>query len=336
MRQPQVARTILSLCLALVAAACGACSPEPPPAPEPTEVPAGTPRPELPQGLGTRAFGHVEKLVAFGARHAGSEGWNRAVDYIAAELEALGLEVVRDRWTEEREGLTYENLSARIPGAVADRIVLGAHHDTKITEGHEDPAHNFPFVGANDSASGVGLLLALAEHWVSHPPQASVDVVFFDGEESVPFTWDLTRALFGSRRYARQYREEASALDGAPPIRAMVLLDMVGARDLSIDDETMSDRGLHRLFAASAADCGHSEFFFRNRLKVSDDHMAFLELGIPAIDLIDIYDNPQWHTPEDTLEHIAPESLQVVGEVVLTAMPRIEDAYVPVPRESGK
>lgn len=334
MRQPHVARTLLSACLALVAAACGACSPEPPPAPQARDVHPAVPRLELPADLGAMAFGHVEKLVGFGARHAGTEGWTQAVDYIAAELEALGLEVTRDRWTEAREGLTYENLSARIPGAVPDRIVLGAHHDTKITEGHEDPAHNFPFVGANDSASGVGLLLALARHWVAHPPHASVDVVFFDGEESVPFTWDLTRALFGSRRYAQHYRNALAEQDGTAPIRAMVLLDMVGARDLSIDDETMSDRGLHQIFAASAADCGHSALFFQNRLKVSDDHMAFLELGIPAIDLIDIYDNPQWHTPEDTLEHIAPESLQAVGEVVLTAMPRIEGALLP--EESGR
>ncbi len=330
----QLARTGVAAGLALIAAACGACSPDPP---APVSVAAGPGAPkDLPRDLGTRAFQHVETLVGFGARHAGSEGWNRAVDYIAAELEGMGLTVLRDRWTEEREGLVYENLSARIPGRLPDRIVLGAHHDTKITEGHDDPAHNFPFVGANDSASGVGLLLALARHWADHPPNASIDVVFFDGEESVPFTWDLTRALFGSRRYAKRYRDASMEPGGEPPIRAMVLLDMVGARDLSIDDESMSDRGLHRIIAESARDCGHAAYFFRNRLQVSDDHMAFLELGIPAIDLIDIYDNPQWHTPEDTLEHIAPESLQIVGEVVLTAIPRIEAAVVPAPQEHGR
>lgn len=336
MRHRHVARTGLAAGLALVAAACGACSPEPP-APPPGQVESPQPPTSpLPTDLGSRAFTHVEALVGFGARHAGTEGWSRAVDYIAAELAALGLEVVRDRWSEESEGLTFENVSARIPGSIPDRIVLGAHHDTKITEGHEDPAHNFAFVGANDSASGVGLLLALARHWVDHPPIASVDVVFFDGEESVPFTWDLTRALFGSRRYARQYRRALQADEAEPPIRAMVLLDMVGAKDLSIDDESMSDRELHRIIAESAASRGHSALFFRNRLKVSDDHMAFLELGIPAIDLIDIYDNPQWHTPEDTLEHIAPESLQIVGEVVLTAVPRIEAAYFPQPAKERR
>jgi glutaminyl-peptide cyclotransferase len=338
MPKRELARTSLAAGLALVAAACGACSPDPPVPP----TPAATNRSQtgddsaLPGDLGARAFIHVEKLVGFGARHSGTEGWSRAVDYIAEELQELGLDVRRDRWTEEREGLTYENVSARIPGRVADRIVLGAHHDTKITEGHEDPAHNFAFVGANDSASGVGLLLALAEHWVAHPPVASVDVVFFDGEESVPFTWDLTRALFGSRRYAAQYRDASMEPGGEPPIRAMVLLDMVGSRELSIDDESMSDRGLHRIFAESAEACGHSAYFFRNRLQVSDDHMAFLELGIPAIDLIDIYDNPQWHTPDDTLEHIAPESLQVVGEVVLTALPRIESKLITIPDEDGR
>jgi hypothetical protein len=311
--------------LLLAIAAC--CSPR---VPETTPDPPAVARPAgLPTDLGSRALAQVETLVGFGARHSGTPGWRSACDHIAGELRAMGLEPQRDRWLETGEDLTFENISAVIPGSVPDRIVIGAHHDTKITVGHDDPAHNFPFVGANDSGSGVGLLLELARHLVAHPPRATIEVAFFDGEESVPFRWNLERALFGSRRFVRRAVQERIDDPTRPPIRAMVLLDMVGAAALSIDDETTSDRQLHAIFRAAAAACGHQEHFFRHALRVGDDHTPFLDAGIPAIDLIDIYDNPEWHTPDDTLDRLSARSLQVVGEVVLAAVPAIEAAFVP-------
>lgn len=321
-----------SLALFLLLAAAAGCrdgagprSLEPPP----VEV-APLPRPQdLPPDLGTRAFTHVQALVGFGARHPGSPGWRRGLDYAAGHFEALGLPVRRDRFTDAKEGQTFENLAVRIPGGTRDFVVLGAHHDTKLTEGHDDPDHNFPFVGANDSASGVGLLLALAAHWARHAPPVTLELVLFDGEESIPFKWNLERALFGSRRWVAEYRRLIQKDDAAPRIRAMILLDMVAAADLHLDDDSNSDRDLKSIFLAAAKACGHERYFFRQTLAVTDDHLPFREAGIPVLDLIDLADNPQWHTRDDTLEHVAPSSLQIVGEVVLTALPAVARRYFP-------
>jgi glutaminyl-peptide cyclotransferase len=274
--------------------------------------------------LGARAYGHVARLVSFGPRHTGSPGWYRAIAYIKQELNKLGLKPERDRWVHPIENITFENIWVTFPGKTKERLVIACHHDTKCCAGHPDPAHNFQFVGANDSGSGVGLLLALAKELRHRKNIATIQLVFFDGEESIPFQWDLKRALFGSRRFLRRYQQQILDLGGGPRIRALILLDMVGAKDLSIDDETNSDRRLHEIFRRAAKACGHERYFFKHRHAITDDHIPFLDDGIPAIDLIDLYDNPQWHTVHDTLEHISAHSLQVVGEVVLTALPGVE------------
>src|SRR5262245_48735996 len=104
-----------------------------------------------PTDLGQRALDHGKALATYGARHSGASptpGWSRQLDYITGELQKCGLEPVRDAWTEEREGIAFTNVSATIRGRRPERIVLACHHDTKCTQGHADPAHNFDFVGA--------------------------------------------------------------------------------------------------------------------------------------------------------------------------------------------
>ncbi len=283
--------------------------------------------------LGQHAYDHVAALVALGPRHTGSPGWYRATAYIKQELKKLGLTPKRDRWEHPIEKLTFENIWVTFPGKSKDRLILACHHDTKCCSGHPEFRDNFHFVGANDSGSGVGLLLALAKELADRKSDrkniATIQLVFFDGEESIPFDWDLKRALFGSRRFVRRYQQERLDLGGGPRIRGLVLLDMVGAKDLQIDDETNSDRRLHDILRAAAKACGHQQYFFQNQHRVTDDHIPFLDDGIPAIDLIDLYDNPQWHTVHDTLEHISASSLQIVGEVVLTALPGLEHQLFP-------
>ncbi|MCK5942693.1 MAG: M28 family peptidase, partial [Planctomycetes bacterium] len=136
-----------------------------------------------PADLGEVAFAHARKLVAFGPRYAGQPGWSKQLDYITDELARHGIEARRDTWTDRKELLTFSNIAATIPGKRARRIVLACHHDTKCTTGHEDPEHNFHFVGANDGASGVALLLALAPVLKARANEATIELVFFDGEE---------------------------------------------------------------------------------------------------------------------------------------------------------
>src|SRR5439155_11115004 len=123
----------------------------------------------------------VRALVGLGQRHSGTTptpGWSQQLDYVAAELQRGGLEVKRDTWTDRNELITFANVTALLPGLRKDRIVLACHHDTKCTQGHKDPARNFPFVGANDGGSGVGLLLALAPALTQRQHEASIELVF--------------------------------------------------------------------------------------------------------------------------------------------------------------
>lgn len=313
------------LALLLAAATCRDSSGPHGPAPR-------LPCAELPADFASRAFRHAARLCSFGPRYPGSPGHARAIRYVEQELRRAGLEPELDRFAVPAEKLVLTNVSATIPGRHRDRILIGCHHDTKRFEGHADPAKNFFFVGANDSASGVGLLLALAPLLAARENLATIQLVFFDGEESVEPEWNLDRALFGSRHFVRRYRERLLEPGPRSRIRCMVLLDMVGARDLQIDLDTNSDPELVGIFRTAARACGHGEIFFGTRMTISDDHLPFLEAGIPAIDLIDLADNPQWHTADDTLEHLAPASLGIVGRVVLTALPELERRYFPPPR----
>ncbi len=313
-------RAAAFLTVALCACACnGRGTPGPAPVPVSSIQRPAT----LPDDLGDKAYAHVATLVGLGPRHSGTPGWQQGIDHIVRTLKSLGIETHVDAWHDDQEDLDFQNITATIPGRRSERIVLGAHHDTKRTKGPEDPEHDFEFVGANDSGSGVGLLLAVAEYLVAHQPEDTIELAFFDGEESVPWNWDVDRALFGSKRFVKEYERARQEDPKTPPIVAMVLLDMVGARDLQIDEESLSDPGLIAIFRAAAKAVGHSDVFFTHRHQVSDDHKPFLDAGIPAIDLIDLYDNPQWHTAEDTLENISARSLQKVGEVLLTALPAI-------------
>jgi hypothetical protein len=281
-----------------------------------------------PAGIGERAMEHVRALTAFGPRNPGTPGWSQQLEYIANELGRNGFTATRDTWTDRKELITFTNVSATIPGAMKERIVLACHHDTKCMQGHPDPKHNFHFVGANDGASGVALLLALAPVLAAQKHQATLDLVFFDGEESLDWAWnDGARALFGSKRYVQRHRD-ALLLGQESRIAAVVLLDLVGRADLHIQEELYSTRELRTILWSAAVACGHEQHVFRRAEAASDDHKPFLDVGIPAVDLIDLNGNPHWHTPNDTVENMSAASLQITADLVLTMLPAVEKAYV--------
>ena len=285
-----------------------------------------------PEGVGERAFARVETIVGFGPRYSakpvGMPGWTKQLSYIEAELQKHGLTVERDTWTDRKELITFTNLSATIPGERSERILIGCHHDTKCTVGHPDRRHNFDFVGANDGASAVALLLELAPVLAAHERQATIELVFFDGEESLDWSWnDAKRALFGSKRYVERHRD-AELIGEESRITAVILLDMVSRKDLHIQDELYSTPRLRTILWSAAVACGHEKHFFRRAEGAADDHVPFMEVGIPAVDLIDLNGNPYWHTPMDTIDNMSPGSLQIVADVVLTMLPEVEREYV--------
>jgi glutaminyl-peptide cyclotransferase len=260
---------------------------------------------------GVAALRHVERLTAIGPRVAGTPGAERARAYITGELKKLGVKFdVRAFEADTPHGrLPMANVVAIVPGRRSDVILLGGHYDTKYFK-------DFRFVGANDGGSSAGLLIELARRLAAAPGQYTYWLVWFDGEEA-RVSWTATDSLYGSRRLAADLAK-AGRLPGA-----MVLLDMIGDRDLGILRDTYSTRWLTDIIWASAARLGHGRHFLGTEMGVEDDHAPFLRAGVPSALLID-FDYPPWHTADDTLDKVSARSLGIVGEVVVDALPAIE------------
>jgi len=260
---------------------------------------------------GTAALRHLERLVAIGPRVAGTPGAERARAYIIAELKKLGVKVdVRAFEADTPHGrLSFANVIAILPGRRSDVILLGGHYDTKYFKA-------FRFVGANDGGSSAALLLELTRQLAATPREYTYWVVWFDGEEARE-SWTATDSLYGSRRLAAELAQA-----GRLP-RAMVVVDMIGDRNLGILRDTYSTPWLSDLLWATAARLGHARHFLDMAMGVEDDHAPFVNAGVPAALLID-FDYPPWHTADDTLDKVSPRSLAVVGDVVLGALPAIE------------
>ncbi len=199
------------------------------------------------------------------------------------------------------------------------RLWLGAHYDTRpVCDRDPDPEkRSTPLVGANDGASGVAVLLHLMEILGENPPPMGVDFLFFDGEDS-GLAGDPSGFCLGSRQLAATCRDFGNPLSQGTP-RGLIVLDMVGKKNLQIPMEAYSlvnaPEWTETVFN-KAAQLGLAAFVPRRGPGVYDDHVPFLEVGIPAVDLID-FDFPQWHTTGDTPEICSAASLAEVGRLML-------------------
>jgi Zn-dependent M28 family amino/carboxypeptidase len=264
--------------------------------------------------LGKAAMGHTGKLVAFGPRPSGSTAHKQSQQYISSALKSAGLAVEGDSFTAQSSigPIAMNNIIGRIPGRTDRIFVIASHYDTKLSK-------DFPFVGANDGGSTSGLLLALAPLLARKSFNHEVRLVFLDGEESVPWEWDDTQSLYGSRHLAAKWQQDGTV----GRVGAFILLDLIGDADLGVMKESNSTGWLQDQIWNSARGLGHAEHFLPDGGAIQDDHIPFLEAGIPAVDLIDFNygpNNSYWHTEKDTLDKLSPRSLQVVGEVVLETL----------------
>ena len=270
---------------------------------------------------GEAAFGYVETQMAFGPRVPNSEGHRRTGDWILAQLQvrADSVEVQEfSHMTVDGELLQLRNFIGRFRPDLPDRILYVAHWDTRP---RADRSANLgqqrmPVPGANDGASGVAVLLGVADALVRTPPTIGVDLLFVDGEDYGDFSAG-DDVLLGSRYYATTL--DPSAL----PLFAVVW-DMVGDRDLQIYQEGNSVAGAPEVVDrvwARARELGYGSVF-RDRVgyNMTDDHVPLLEAGVRAIDVIDFDDVPWWHTTEDTIDKVSAESLKIVGDVAVALL----------------
>ncbi len=263
---------------------------------------------------GQAAFAHVERLVGFGPRPSGSEALAGSRRYIVEELRKAGAHVREQPFTAETPDgpIPMVNVIGELPGRRPEVILIGGHYDTKFFP-------NFAFVGANDGGSSSGLLLGLARALGRRPREFTYWIVFFDGEEARR-EWSETDGIYGSRHLAASLQRDGRAKQ----IRAVVVVDMIGDRRLDIRRDPASTPWLTELLWGSARRLGYRAHFLGEALAVEDDHVPFLRAGIPSALLIDFNYDPYWHTPEDTLDKLSPRSLQIVGDVLLDALPALE------------
>lgn len=278
-------------------------------------APQAPPAASAPPFDGARAWAHLTHLVGIGPRPAGSAQIRQARAYITRELRGLGLTVQEQPFTADTPlgRVDMVNLIVRLPGRRTDRILVTGHYDTKLFRDQV-------FVGASDGGSSAAFLIELARVLGGRAREYTTELVWFDGEEAV-LEWvtggrDHT---YGSRYYVQAARQ-ANALDS---IRAMILVDMIGDRDLAFRRDAASTPWLTDLIWAAARRIGYGDVFVDAMTQVDDDHIPFIQAGVPAVDIIDL-DYPAWHTPADDLDHVSARSLQVVGDVLLAALPDLE------------
>jgi hypothetical protein len=290
---------------------------------------------------GDSALAYARAQVEFGPRNPGSVGHQRAGDWIIAQMRARADSVDVQSWkhvTQTGDTLPMRNILARFRPQLTQRVLYLTHWDTRPTADADRNlgARQRPILGANDGASGVGLLVALADVLKKTPPNVGVDLLFVDGEDYGAFEdWsDTTKnkdVLIGSQYFVNHLPPGYQPMFG-------VLFDMIGDRFLQIYQEGNSVQGAPEVVArvwATADDLGYGKYFLSEvGTAITDDHMPFLRKGLRVIDVIDYNYCSDGstncepgplnlhHTLGDTMEQVSARSLQIVGDVALTLLSR--------------
>lgn len=272
------------------------------------DPPASTP--PAPKVDGKRAMEYTKEIVAFGPRPIGSEAHRKVEDYIKSKLQAAQIEEDKFMADTAAGKFPINNIIAKYPGKKDGIIVLASHYDTNY------PLRNENFVGANDGACTSALLIEIGNQLKAHPPEGySIWLLFTDGEEAT-VQWTDKDSVYGSKHLAAKWAQDGTA----KKIKAFILLDMIGDKDLNVDRDTNSTPWLQDVVGRSAARLGLQSYFYKRDQAMDDDHLPFKNVGIPVVDLIDFsygWDNIFHHTTEDTVDKLSPQSLQIVGDTVM-------------------
>ena len=281
---------------------------------------------------GDRAFEQVRKQVEFGPRPAGSAELEKTRNYMVDQLKSYGLRVTTDEFhaTTPIGERKMVNVTAELPGESNDVVIISSHYDTKYFK-------DIKFVGANDGGSSTGAVMEIARVMAAskQKPKLTYWFVFFDGEEAFCFDWDechnpnpadpktpLPDNTYGSRRYVAQLigKNELTR------VRAMILLDMIGYKNLRLGRADLGTAWLVDTVWQTAKQLGYGSVFVDAVEGVGDDdHGPFLRAGVEAIDIIQLSTYQYWHTKEDTLDKISAKSLKTVGDAVIGSLPKIEE-----------
>lgn len=257
---------------------------------------------------GTRAWEDVEYQVSLGPRTPGSTAHQQIRTWMTEELEGDGWQV-EEQSCLDCTTLPVHNLIAK-KGEGKSWIILGAHYDSRILADKDQLLENRTKAvpGGNDGASGVAVLLELSRVLPDNLNK-EIWLVFFDVEDNGHIEnhdW-----ILGSRVFVQYLLQAEPRLP-----TAAIIVDMIGDKDLTIYYERKSDPDLKQEIWSLANELGYNQFIPADKHSILDDHVPFLEAGIPAVDIIDI-EYPYYHTTEDTADKVSPESLEAVGATLL-------------------
>ena len=264
----------------------------------------------LPQFDGAKALAYTREYVAIGPRWIGSPGHAKAEAFLKDQFRRDQLE--EDTFTTDTPAgaMTMHNFIVKFPGKRDGIIVLASHYETNY------PLRNIPYVGANDGGSTTGLLIEIANYPRGRTLDGySVWLVFTDGEEAIK-SWSDTDSVYGSRHLAVKWQSDGTL----KRIKAFILADMLGDRDLDVQRDMNSTPWLEDLIYQAASQYGWQSYFFENKTYDEDDHLPFVHRGVPCADLIDLnygYGNSYWHTAEDTMDKLSAKSLTIAGDTIL-------------------
>jgi glutaminyl-peptide cyclotransferase len=266
---------------------------------------------------GAKALEYARQFVAIGPRWPTSPGHLKAEQFLRNQFKHDQLE--EDTFTANTPigPVAMRNFIVRFPGKKNGVIVLATHYETNYW------LKNINFVGANDGGSTTGLLMAIADKLRGKPLDGySVWLVFFDGEEAI-HSWTSSDSTYGSRHLAARWGKDGTL----GRIKAFMLADMIGDKDLDILRDTRSADWLVSLVRQAAKKFGYDRYFFQRESEVEDDHVPFVERGVPSIDIIDLDygpNNSYHHTAQDTMDKISARSLTIDGDVFMETIRLID------------
>lgn len=284
---------------------------------------------------GDKAFDFVRKQVEFGPRPPGSPELEKTRAYIVDQLRSFGLNVTTDEFqaTTPVGQRKMANIIAELPGSSSNIVIIASHYDTKLIK-------DFKFVGANDAGSSTGAVMEIARVLALKklPLKFTYRFVFFDGEEALCFGWDdchnpnpadptkpVPDNTYGSRHYVSQLVEK----NELSRVKAMILLDMMGYKELRLGRADLGSTWLQDIVWQTGKQLGYKEFVDAAEGVGDDDHSPFLKAGVDALDIIQLNtygpNGSYWHSKEDTLDKISAKSLKIVGDAVIVSLPKIEE-----------
>ncbi|MFT4648344.1 MAG: glutaminyl-peptide cyclotransferase [Glaciecola sp.] len=330
MRLAPIYNLSLVLCIALGSTACSH-SKGPDQGPQEENPKVQTVQAVAPVYDGARAWKDMQHIVGMGPRPAGSATLEQLRFFLDAELRKVNLEPVWETFenvvpitADTPAGkLTFTNLYADLISDLdpeAPLVMVASHMDTKFLK---------DFVGANDAGSSTAAVLELARA-ITASTQRSVSYrfIFFDGEEAVRPFWQDPDNTYGSRHHAHEFSKKA----GFQKLKAVVLLDLVGDKDLRLSPDLNSTPWLRKLFDKAIIKGGYGKHLGARSQRLSDDHLPFRALSIPVLDLIDFEygpDNRYWHSSDDTMDKCSEESLTAIGKMTLLGLKALSQRLVP-------